>query len=54
MTSETETYLEKAIRDGHAKISGEDKKQRIHYIAANHSERWSDPEEKCAPNSGPN
>ena len=46
MTTPTKTYLEQAIEDGHAKISGEGKTQRIHYIAANHSERWSDPEEK--------
>ncbi len=46
MTSETLTYLEQAIKDGHAKIGGEGKTQRIHYILASHSERWSDPEEK--------
>lgn len=46
MTTPTKTYLERAIEAGHAKISGEGKTQRIHYIAANHSERWSDPEEK--------
>lgn len=40
------TYLEQAIEDGYAKIIGEGKTQRIHYAAANHSERWSDPEEK--------
>lgn len=38
--------LERAIEDGHAKFSGEGKAQRIHYIAADHSERYSDPEEK--------
>ncbi len=42
----TKTYLERAIEDGHAKLSGEGKTQRIHYIAAEHSERYSDPEEK--------
>lgn len=46
MTSETQTYLEQAIKDGYAKIGGEGKMQRIHYIVASHSERWSDPEEK--------
>ena len=46
MTTETKTYLEHAITDGHAKITGEGKMQRIHYLAAAHSERWSDPEEK--------
>ena len=42
----TKTYLEQAIDDGHAKITGDGKIQRIHYVAASHSERWSDPEEK--------
>lgn len=46
MSSQQKTYLEQAIEEGHAKITGEGKNQRIHYIAANHSERWSDPEEK--------
>ena len=40
------TYLERAIEDGHAKIVGEGRNERIRYIAADHSERWSDPEEK--------
>jgi len=46
MTTQPKTYLEQAIEDGHAKIAGEGKAQRIHYHAASHSERWSDPEEK--------
>ena len=46
MSSQQKTYLEQAIADGHAKITGEGKPQRIHYNAASHSERWSDPEEK--------
>lgn len=46
MSHQIKTYLEQAIEDNFAKISGEGKAQRIHYIAANHSERWSDPEEK--------
>lgn len=46
MTTQPKTYLERAIEDGYAKISGEGKTQRIHYNAASHSERWSDPEEK--------
>ncbi len=40
------TYLEQAFHDGHAALIGEGKKERIHYIAADHSEKWSDPEEK--------
>src|SRR3569832_711906 len=46
MTTLPKTYLEQAIEDGHAKIAGEGKAQRIHNHAASHSERWSDPEEK--------
>ncbi len=41
-----ETYLDRAIADGHAKLAGEGKAERIHYLAVGHSERWSDPEEK--------
>ena len=40
------TYLERARADGHAEIIGKGQNERIHYIAADHSERWSDPEEK--------
>ena len=40
------TYLERARADGHAEIVGEGRNERIHYIVAGHSERWSDPEEK--------
>ena len=46
MTNQTKTYLEQAIEDGYAKVSGAGKAQRIRYIAAKHSERWSDPKEK--------
>ena len=41
-----QTYLDRALNDGHAVIAGEGRSERIRYIAANHSERWSDPEEK--------
>ncbi|MGD0282678.1 MAG: N-6 DNA methylase [Dissulfurispiraceae bacterium] len=40
------TYIEKAIKDGHAKISGENKQQKITYIAVDQTERYFDPEEK--------
>lgn len=36
MTTQPKTYLEQAIKDGHAKISGEGEGQRIHYNAADH------------------
>jgi len=40
------TFLERALADGHVKFSGEGKTERVHYLVANHSERWTDPEEK--------
>lgn len=40
------TYLDRALKDGHAKITGEGKQQKITYIAVNHTERFADPEEK--------
>lgn len=41
-----QTYLTRAIADGHAEILGEGKNERIRYVVADHSERWADPEEK--------
>lgn len=46
MTSQLKTYLEHAIADGHAKIIGEGRTQKITYLAVNHSERYADPEEQ--------
>jgi len=47
MPDKTEpTFLERAVTDGHAKFTGEGKTERSHYVAANHPERWADPEEK--------
>lgn len=41
------TYLERAIKDGYAFITGTDNKKKITYIASeNHSENYNDPEEK--------
>ena len=40
------TYLEKALKDGHAEIVGEGKQQKIFYKVVDHSERYGDPEEK--------
>ena len=40
------TYLEHALADGHAEITSEARTQRIHYVAADRSERYADPEEK--------
>jgi type I restriction enzyme M protein len=40
------SYIERALADGYAEITGVGKTERIRYKALNHSERWSDPEEK--------
>ena len=40
------TYLEQALADGYARLEGEGRWERIHYIAADRAERWADPEEK--------
>ncbi len=40
------TYLERAISDGHIRIHGDGKQQRITYVGVNHTERYADPEEK--------
>ena len=45
-TAHHQTYLARALADGHAEIAGEGRNERIHYVAAGHSERWTDPEEK--------
>jgi type I restriction enzyme M protein len=39
------TFLQRAIQHGHAKFIGEGKNKQILYVAANHKERFSDPEE---------
>ena len=44
--SHHQTFLARALADGHAEITGEGRNERIHYVAAMHSERWADPEEK--------
>ncbi|MCY4653866.1 MAG: N-6 DNA methylase [Dehalococcoidia bacterium] len=43
---DNQTYVERALEEGLAELYGEGRNQRIRYIAADHSERWSDPEEK--------
>ena len=45
-TPHTGTYLQRAVTDGHAEITGEGRNERIRYMAADHAERWADPEEK--------
>ena len=45
-TPEHSTHLDHALADGIAQITSDGRGERIHYVAANHSERWDDPEEK--------
>ena len=40
------TFLERAIKDGHAKIEGDGKQRKIIYAATGHTERYGDPEEQ--------
>ncbi len=41
------SYLDKAIKDGYAYLSGTDNKQKITYVTSdNHTENYNDPEEK--------
>ncbi len=39
-------YLEVAVKDGYAQFAGESSQEKITYRTVNHSERYSDPEEK--------
>lgn len=41
-----ETFLEKAIREGHLRIDHSHRFEKVVYAAVNRSERWSDPEER--------
>ena len=43
------SYLERAITDGHAKLTGEGKQQKILYVAVNHTERYADPNSDLQP-----
>ena len=43
---ETETYLERAFAEGKVELVVERRSERIRYKAADHMERWADPEEK--------
>ncbi len=43
---DSQTYLDIAIADDLVEFIGEGRSQRIRYVAADHSERWADPEEK--------
>lgn len=37
-------YFDHAIKDGHAKLLGEGRQQKVLYVAVNHTEKYSDPE----------
>ena len=40
------TYLENALKNEDAYLSGEGKAEKITYVAIDHTERYADPEEK--------
>jgi type I restriction enzyme M protein len=40
------TYLDNALKDGHAQFSDEGDAKKITYVAMNHTEKYADPEEK--------
>ena len=41
-----QTYFEVALADGHVQLAGDSRNERIYYVAAEHSGRYSNPEEK--------
>ena len=48
-SQEHQTYLERALQDGLAELSGEGRVERMRYVVADHSERWSAAKRKSAP-----
>ena len=49
------TYLDRAIKDGYAIITGPENKQKIIYVTSdNHTENYNDPEEKVRAEFGRN
>ena len=47
------TYLDRAIKDGYAIITGPENKQKIIYVTSdNHTENYNDPEEKVRGKTG--
>ncbi len=46
MTIQPKTHFEQAIADGHLHLDQAGRFDKIQYVAASRSERWSDPEEK--------
>lgn len=45
-TTPTQTLTDKARSEGHLRLDTSGKTEKIVYVAVNHAERWSDPEEK--------
>lgn len=41
-----ESYLDRAIDDGHIRLDANSRLQKVLYVAVQRSERWADPEEK--------
>jgi len=45
-----ENFLQRAFADGHLQLISSGKTEKIRYVAVNHAEKWSDPEEKVRAN----
>jgi len=43
---ETTELIQRAIQDGHLQLITSGKTEKVRYVAVNHAEKWSDPEEK--------
>ena len=46
MMMEDQDFLQKAFTDGHLQLFISGRTEKIRYVAVNHAEKWSDPEEK--------
>ena len=46
MTIEDQDFLQKTFADGHVQLFTSGRTEKIRYVAVNHAEKWSDPEEK--------
>ncbi|MFN3376856.1 MAG: type I restriction enzyme HsdR N-terminal domain-containing protein, partial [Burkholderiaceae bacterium] len=43
---ETTDLIQRTINDGHLQLIASGKTEKVRYVAVNHAEKWSDPEEK--------
>jgi type I restriction enzyme M protein len=43
---ETTELIQRAIKDGRLQLIASGKTEKVRYVAVNHAEKWTDPEEK--------